>query len=58
MSIRKPIYRRPLADHYQHQRTLAELRRQLAALKRYTEELQKQLEPSVLEEIRTNLEAR
>jgi hypothetical protein len=35
--------------------TVAELRRQLAAQRRYIEELEKQLEPSVVEEIRDNL---
>jgi hypothetical protein len=42
---------------YYARNTVAELRRQLAAQRRYIEELEKQLEPSVVQEIRDELDA-
>ena len=42
---------------YYARNTVAELRRQLAAQHRYIEELEKQLEPNVIAEIRAELDA-
>jgi len=46
-----------LQSLFKVRRRALELRRQLGALRRYSEALERQLEPSVIEEIKAELEA-